>query len=332
MKRITFYLSLGMFFVFGGVLGFSLSHLLSKDSGLKFSEIRNHGNYKYTNPLLECDGGVWISQDTNLNTLRNSINDYLGLSTANNDITFASVYYRDLNTGPWFGINENEKFSPSSLIKVPVMMAYFKLAEAKPDVLNKTITNTIAYDYSKNQNYVPDQSIALNQSLTISELIRRMIVYSDNLAYELLLGHIDNKIIFAVFSDLDLVIHKANEIDPAGNTISVKDYASFFRILYNSSYLNADYSEKALQLLTNTTFKKGLVAPIPGNIEVAHKFGERQYENNGEKQLHDCGIIYLPRRPYLVCIMTRGKDFEKLAGVIRRVSQIIYEEVSLKNQ
>ncbi len=28
-----------------------------------------------------------------------------------------SVYFRDLNNGPWFGINEKEEFSPASLLK-----------------------------------------------------------------------------------------------------------------------------------------------------------------------------------------------------------------------
>ena len=41
-----------------------------------------------------------------------------------------SFYYRDLNHGAWIGINENEKYTPSSLLKVTIMIAYFKEAES----------------------------------------------------------------------------------------------------------------------------------------------------------------------------------------------------------
>jgi len=27
-------------------------------------------------------------------------------------------------------------------------------------------------------------------------------------------------------------------------------------------------------------------------------------------QLHDCGIVYYPETPYLLCVMTKGWNFE----------------------
>ena len=125
-----------------------------------------------------------------------------------------------------------------------------------------------------------------------------------------------------------------NDLSPDGSTgekalenfMSVYEYSRFFRILYNSSYLNNENSNKALEILSRVDFKSGLVAGTPANITVAHKFGER--ENGDEKQLHDCGIVYHPENPYLICIMTRGKDFDKLSEVIAELSKITYEEVS----
>jgi len=48
-----------------------------------------------------------------------------------------SVYFRDLNNGMWFGINEGVFYRPASMLKVPVMIAYFKLAESTPAILAK---------------------------------------------------------------------------------------------------------------------------------------------------------------------------------------------------
>ena len=93
-----------------------------------------------------------------------------------------------------------------------------------------------------------------------------------------------------------------------------------------ASYLNEKYSEKALELLTRTEYKNGLVAAVPKEIVVAHKFGERNNVQS-EKQLHDCGIIYYPDHPYLLCIMTRGSDYGTLEIAIQDVAVKVYRSL-----
>jgi len=291
-------------------------------------ETRNNYNYKYINPLLECESSI-VSQDKNSTSLENSIEFIISQQISNGNISFASIYYRDLNSGPWFGVNEEEYFSPASLIKVPVLMAYLKEAEDNPSILEKKITNTKKFDYSQ-QNITPTQTIQKDKEYTIGDLLERMIIYSDNAAYELLLDNIDNTKIFNVYKDLDVDISKVQQ-NPNGNIITVRAYASFFRILFNASYLNGEMSEKALDILTKTQYYKGLVAGVPENITIAHKFGERQYLPSKEKQLHDCGIVYLPGKPYLICVMSRSTDFNNAANFIKQVSKAVYDSIS-KNQ
>ena len=114
--------------------------------------------------------------------------------------------------------------------------------------------------------------------------------------------------------------------------LSAENYASFFRVLFNASYLSRSLSEKALSLLAQSDFKDGLVAGVPPGIKVAHKFGFRITGINGEiKQLHDCGIIYYPRHPYLLCIMTSGKSYEYLDDAIKELSRVVYQEIGRQN-
>ena len=91
-------------------------------------------------------------------------------------------------------------------------------------------------------------------------------------------------------------------------------------------------SEKALEFLSQTEFKKGIVGNIPSDVKVAHKFGERTYlSSTGTlvyKELHDCGIVYASNNPYVLCVMTRGNDFEKLEDLIQSISQTAYETLS----
>lgn len=288
-------------------------------------EIRKNFDYKFINPLLECDSST-ISQDKNLATLRKSLEFIINQDTGTGKISFASIYYRDLNNGPWFGINEKEYFSPASLIKVPVLIAYLKEAESDSSILNKKIINTKNFDYNQ-QNITPTLMLELNKEYTVEDLLNRMIIYSDNAAYELLLDNIDNSKIFNVYKDLDVDISKAQN-DPNGNIITVKDYSSFFRILFNASYLNQKMSEKALNILSQTQYSKGLIAGLPTNTSVAHKFGERQFLPSREKQLHDCGIVYLTKKPYLLCVMSRSSDFNQAASFIKEVSKTVYNYIS----
>ncbi len=322
------YVRYGVSFAVGLIIGagfFSLLHSLDDTSS--FIEVRKRGDYSFISPLVECDVNL-ITQGSNLNSLQDAVEDFIKWKVDLEEITHASVYFRDLNNGPWFGINENDRFSPSSLIKVPLMIAYFKETERDPALLSQRVLISEKSDGEMEQNYLPEVSLTKGERVTIEELINHMIIYSDNYAYDLLLNHIDSTLVFSVYSDFDINMKLANQTDPYGNIISVKDYASFFRILYNSSYLDNTMSERTLSILSKSTFKKGIVAGVPSKVTVAHKFGERNYELKGEKQLHDCGIVYVPNRPYLICIMTRGKEFSKLEKTIAGISKIVYEGVT----
>ena len=138
----------------------------------------------------------------------------------------------------------------------------------------------------------------------------------------------DINLISETYQELGMVIDNA---DVSADDLSVKTYASIFRILYNISYLSDELSEKALSYLGHSDFEDGLVRNLPENIPIAHKFGERSISDDN-KQLHDCGIIYYPGNPYSLCIMTRGKNLEYLNDVIGAISQEVYQEVDSRRQ
>lgn len=314
IKKITIYFVLVLTIFF---FGFYTNRYLFQNKTNNPTENRLNGDYQFINPLLECDIST-ISRDTNLDNLRIKLEKQFGNNT--------SIYYRDMNNGPWFGIHERDYFSPASLIKVPLMMAFLKKAESDPALLNKEILNTSTYDPST-QNIQPKVTLSPNQKYTVKQLIEQMIIYSDDISFDLLNQELTTKELIRVYNDLGVDISKAQN-DPNGNIITVKSYSSFFRILFNASYLNPQMSEYALNLLSRSDFKEGIVDSLPQNIIVAHKFGERQYLETGLKQLHDCGIVYLPQKPYLLCVMTRGDNFDILKSTISEVSKTVYNYIS----
>jgi beta-lactamase class A len=145
-----------------------------------------------------------------------------------------------------------------------------------------------------------------------------------------LLGNADS--LKQIYSDLQIPTDSTGT--PA--SMSPETYSRFFRVLYNSSYLSHGVSEKSLELLSQTTFSKGLVSGLPADATVAHKFGERTTTDgiSGaviERELHDCGIVYLPGHPYFLCVMTRGSDFEKLERIIGTVSAMVWKSTNAAN-
>lgn len=319
-------ITIGGIFLIGLIIGIIIPIDILPPQIITYKEQRNQYNYKFINPLLECDTDNSYAQNTNLHGLKQTISSLVNNHINKGDITFASVYYRDLNNGPWFGINQDELFSPASLVKVPVMMTYYKLAESDPTILPKIIHYKLSAP-DTSQNIKPTVTLTPNTDYTVDELIRRMIIYSDNQAYDLLVNNLDNQTLIHTYTDLGINISKAFT-DPNGNIISVGGYSSFFRILYNASYLSKSYSEKALNLLSQVEYHQALIAKLPPSTIVSHKFGERNYLDTGEKQLHDCGIVYLPKKPYLICIMTRGQNFSNLNNIIAEISGTIYQNLS----
>lgn len=290
------------------------------ESGSLGSSVRQSG-YKYINPLLECEVGVEFKE---LASFKSALERKIAEITGSGRASTISVYFRDLNNGPWIGIGEDELFLPASLLKVPLMISYFRLAEEQPEVLKEKLTYEMSYDSSGNPLIKPPITLTEGKSYTVEELIYRMIVSSDNAAAYLLDTNLNADWRARPYRDLGL----PNPDEEGGSfALTVRQYASFFRILFNSSYLSQSSSEEALSILAKTEFKSGLVAGVPANLEVAHKFGERVLSEQGNYQLHDCGIIYYSSSPYLLCVMTRGEDLQKLPSVIADISSFVYSEV-----
>lgn len=273
------------------------------------------------NPILDVEPNFEFQE---LRPFAHKIKSLIDAKVTKGEAQNVSVYFRDLNNGPFIGIEEKAKFAPASLLKVPLMMAVLKAAQKDPQLLQRRqryLTQTVASPR------VSTTTLVEGQEYTVDELLRAMIANSDNNAAFILVATMEPSALEQVYQDLGLSIPN---LRTASDAINVREYASFFRILYNAAYLNREMSEKALEYLTTSNFNEGLIAGLPAGITVAHKFGERVLED--KMQLHDCGIVYGPDLPYLLCVMTRGRDVKKLEGVIAEVSRLVYTEVDSQIQ
>lgn len=316
-----------VFLVVGFIIGVVVDSRFFKESSdyLKAVQVRQ-GGYAFINPLLECEIGQKVLSKQFV-SFRYAVEKKINELGGENGLETMSVYFRDLNNGLFFGINQNEGFSPASLLKLPIMIAYYKEAEDHPEIFQKKLGYRDETDRNAAETFRPKNVIQRNKEYSVDELIYRMMVSSDNNAMALLVEDMPLKTQDKVFRDLRITIPGVRGTE---DFMSVSEYASFFRILYNASYLSQESSERALKLLSAVDFADGLRAGVPKEVRVANKFGERSF--NDRKQLHDCGIVYYEDHPYLLCIMSRGTDFRKLASSIQTISALVYQEVDKQVQ
>jgi beta-lactamase class A len=332
--------------LFAGVLGIGIfiGYQISENKFANNSPQEIHSQEgKLTNPLLECSSAE-ILYEKDLSSFRGKLQNYVD-ERLNNDDNFEtiSIYYRDLQNGPWVGINEDELFMGGSLHKVSFLVAALKTIQENPELLeekrlfSEEMLEEVQKAYEKigiqivGQTYEPKQDISVGNSYTIAQLLEYMIVYSSNNAMHLLSGFIGPDNLQKVEYELGVI--SDNKQDEYGDYLSTIEYASLFRVLYNSSYLEQQWSEYALELLSRVDFDWGISAALPNDIVFANKFGEMSVITGSfaaERQLHDCGIVYYPDHPYLLCVMTRGYQYLKLEQTLQGVSQIVYDEVDKK--
>lgn len=277
-----------------------------------------NNTYQFIHPLLGA--GTEQSESSAYADLQQRMTTAISAATQDGEITEASVYFRDFKKNQWTGVNEDSAYDPASLLKVPIAMAYFKDAETDPAVLRRELT------------YPPSRAGVFHTLIPgrrygVMELIRAMILKSDNGAKDALVDSLNVGILRGLFKDLGV----ASPADSSHDyRISAKTYALFFRLLYNGTFLNRDDSEELLGLLAETAFDHGLAAGLPVHVPVAHKFGQYLVTDRGAAEaieLHDCGIIYA-LDPYVLCVMTKGNDFSVLERFISRISALVYHQVT----
>lgn len=322
MNRVVSYLIVAALF-FGG--GFYFGDFLNNaDSDPEDRREVRVGLYKYINPLLDCEvmdekGRAYLAP------LKKEINSIISQNKQSGVIVDAAVYFRDLNNGPWLGINEKSEFVAASLLKVPMMLLMLKMNEFEPGIMDMRITYQGQYD-NKDNLHQPVKSLVASSTYTVRQMVEKMVVHSDNKSWKVLQDEVKQR---AESESLVNAMAELGVIMPTDQAksfaISAKGYSAMFRVLFNSSFLSRSNSEYALKLLAQGDFDEGLSQGLPEDVVLANKFGYNDPQDGEYQQLHDCGIVYYPEHPYLLCVMSKkSKNNSKSAPFIAEVSRAVY--------
>ena len=307
-------------------LGYDLSALGATHDGTHApgAALRLPGSL--TRPLLVCEVAR-ESHGLDLASLQGVLTESATLARAAGRATSLSVRFVDLSTGAATGVGEARTYCPASLMKLADLITLLRRAETEPGLLDRQVVAAPGNGRFE-QNVKPRHPLEPGHSYRVETLAEHMIVESDNLAAFALHGVIAFPDVVATLDALRIPVPE--EPRPDTEFMTVGAYARLLEVLYNATYLNAALSEKALTWLSTTDTALGLVDGTPPGVRVAHKFGERVLPSAPEtqrEQFHDCGIVYHPRRPYVLCVMSAGEAQDGLTEAVAETARRVYAEV-----
>lgn len=226
-----------------------------------------------------------------------------------------AIYFEYLPTGTTIGINEDHDFTAESLLKVPVVMAYFH----KKERLGITQDPTVSILPSElNSRFGDLYKKGAGYKINLADAVKLALQQSDNTASLVIADQISEDDFQYVYDGLDIPEMVT------GNTpiITAQEYSSILKALYFGSVLNNEDSEKILSLLTHTDFNNLLPSGVPAGIPIAHKIGLV----NGQIY-QDCGIVYVPHKPYSLCMVSKS-DETTAQNRMHQISKVVYDYVA----
>jgi len=237
-----------------------------------------------------------------------------------NSTGYYGVYFEELHSHAWLGINERKKYKPASLLKTTTVASILSLVEENKLSLDKEVTLTEDdINYQFGTLYQEKGS-----KISIKKLIENSLLHSDNTAIKTLHQFITDEKWIETRLAMGLPLVSIEESEK-GTELTRKEFSRIFHSLYYSGYLSRASSNWMLSLLSQTEFHEGIPAGVPKNIKVAHKIGIWAAEGD----VHDCGIVYA-NKPYILCIMSSGVTQEQGDKTIKEISSKVYKYVSTR--
>jgi beta-lactamase class A len=206
----------------------------------------------------------------------------------------------------------------ASLIKVPLAMNLFRAAELHKLNLDQMVTIAPG---EVDAGYGILWQKGAGYKLTLRQAAEAALEQSDDTATHVIYDHVNGLLSDSQQSLASLDVDQ--NLDNGQAVITARAYSSVLKSLYYSSFLSTPDSETILGYLTKSTETRRLTAELPKNVSVAHKNGV----NNTIWAQSDCGIVYVPSRPYFICAMV-GLPENQANTFIANVSKTVYNYVS----
>ena len=235
-------------------------------------------------------------------------------------------------------INEEESFHAASTMKTPVMIEVFKQAteghfDLKDSIVIenefKSIVDGSSYEMQVGEDSEEKLYARIGEKTSIYDLVYDMIIYSSNLATNILIQKVDAKVVTQTMRTLGAaniqVLRGVEDLKAyekgMNNTTTAHDLMAIFEKIGSGLAVSEEASEEMVKILLDQKFNEGIPALLPKEVQVAHKTGWISTAN------HDSALVILPDgRKYVLVILTKNwESSEDASKLIAEISKIIYD-------
>ena len=247
-----------------------------------------------------------------------------------------AVAYRDVESGEEILLNPDAEFHAASMMKVPVMVRLYRMADAgvlsldEPIVVHNEFTSIYdgsSYSLTNEEDSDSTLYVRVGEGVPLRELIDLMIARSSNLATNLLIELADPDSIAVMlegFGAGGMRVLRGVEDIPAyrnglNNTTSARGLLELFTAIARGEAASESATREMMEILLGQEFNDAIPAGLPDGVRVAHKTGWITAVD------HDGGIVFPPGgSPYVLVVLTSGVEDETVtraaaADVSRRV-------------
>lgn len=258
--------------------------------------------------------------EINFRPLQTQIEEYIQTNGLTDNISFNFEY---LPTGSSIGVAEDTKQVGASLLKLPLAIAVYKASEQGKVNLDEKVT--IKQEWL-NSSYGTLYKKGAGHQITIRDAVKEALMHSDNTAALLLFDVVTKAQGTNTPNLLGFIDANYGETPSHEVLIDSRSYSAILKCLYFACHLNKDNSQAVLQSLSQSSAKDRLVRYLPAEVPVAHKIGVFSQQTQS-----DCGVFYVPKRNYVLCIMIDGAS-DPASKQIGELSDIVYNYIVSNNK
>ncbi len=234
-----------------------------------------------------------------------------------------AILIKDFNTSREWDFNGDKKFPSASLVKVPVMVSVFALAEKEKLDLNSEL---ILRNRDRRSGSGTLKWAREGTRISILETIYKMITESDNTATQML---IDNFGMYFFQKEFQMLGLKVTNICQDGLSLSsfpvknenyttAREIAFIFEEIYKKEMVSQNASLSMLEILKGNKSRSRLRSGTPREWSIGHKTGLLR------KACHDVGIVFSPNGDYLLAVLTlNGPNYKSAKRFISQIAKIV---------
>jgi beta-lactamase class A len=233
------------------------------------------------------------------------------------------VFLMDLDNSNFFSFNGTNTFSAASMIKLPILVAFFQDVDAGKIKLDEmlVIQQTDLAEGSGDMQYA-----GTGTQYTALETATNMIIISDNTATNMIIRRIGGietiNQRFRQWGMQQTLMRKPLPDLEGTNTTSPKELVSLLALLNEGKLLSMKSRDRLFDIMRRTTTDTLLPSVMSPGSTAAHKTGDIG------SMVGDVGIIDLPsgRRYAIAAMVKRPHNDGRAQDLIRQLAAVAYEQ------